>query len=145
MLYPISNTGKKSTFWQTFDTEDDYCTGCRNVSHCQQQQSYSGLRSPRQSNSTFFWNFKQLDILIENDSEQGSAKSVSAWPSVRKVPSSIPVVSSNPFSNFFPFSVATSSFKTEHWWIEGGAWGNERTVGLSSVTSHRRRIRTFTL
>ena len=29
-----------------FDSEDDYCTGCRNrVSHCQQQQSYSGLRT----------------------------------------------------------------------------------------------------
>ena len=26
-----------------FDSEDDYRTGCRNVSHCQQQQSYSGL------------------------------------------------------------------------------------------------------
>ena len=24
-----------------FDSEDDYCTGCSNVSHCQQQQSYS--------------------------------------------------------------------------------------------------------
>ena len=30
-----------------FDSEDDYCTGCRNMSHCQQQQSYSGLRSPK--------------------------------------------------------------------------------------------------
>ena len=39
-----------------FDSEDDYRTGCRNVSHCQQQQSYSGLRSPKQSNSTNFWN-----------------------------------------------------------------------------------------
>ena len=29
----------------TFDSEDDYCTGCRNVSHCQQQHSYSGLCS----------------------------------------------------------------------------------------------------
>ena len=28
-----------------FDAEDDYRTGCRNVSHCQQQQSYSGLCS----------------------------------------------------------------------------------------------------
>ena len=35
--------------------EDDYRTGCRNVTHCQQQQSYSGLRSPGRSNSTFFW------------------------------------------------------------------------------------------
>ena len=26
--------------------QDDYRTGCRNVSHCQQQQSYSGLHSP---------------------------------------------------------------------------------------------------
>ena len=37
-----------------FDSEDDYHTGCQNVSHCQQQQSYSGLHSPRQSNSTYF-------------------------------------------------------------------------------------------
>ena len=29
-----------------FDSEDDYYTGCRNVNHCQQEQSYSGLRSP---------------------------------------------------------------------------------------------------
>ena len=34
-------------------TNDDYRTGCRNVSHCQQQQSYPGLRSLRRSNSTF--------------------------------------------------------------------------------------------
>ena len=40
----------------TEDSEDDYHTGCRNVSHCQQQQSYSGLRSPGRSNSTYFWN-----------------------------------------------------------------------------------------
>ena len=39
-----------------FDSEDDYRTGCRNISHCQQQQSYSGLRSPGRSNSTF-WNY----------------------------------------------------------------------------------------
>ena len=38
-----------------FDSEDDYRTGCRNVSHCQ-QLSYSGLRSPGRSNSTYFWN-----------------------------------------------------------------------------------------
>ena len=37
-----------------FDSEDDYRRGCRNVSHCQQQQSYSGLRSPGRSNSTYF-------------------------------------------------------------------------------------------
>ena len=37
-----------------FDSEDDYRTGCQNVSHCQQQQSYSGLRSPGRSNSTYF-------------------------------------------------------------------------------------------
>ena len=38
-----------------FDPEDDHRTGCRNVSHCQQQQSYSGLRSPGRSNSTFWY------------------------------------------------------------------------------------------
>ena len=34
-----------------------YRTGCRNVSHCQQQQSYSGLRSPGlgRSYSTYLW------------------------------------------------------------------------------------------
>ena len=36
------------------DSEDDYRRGCRNVSHCQQQQSYAGLRSPGRSNSTYF-------------------------------------------------------------------------------------------
>ena len=35
------------------DSEDGYRTGCRNVSHCQ-QQSYSGLRSPGRSHSTYF-------------------------------------------------------------------------------------------
>ena len=36
--------------------KDDYCTGCRNVSHCQQQQSYSGLCSPGRSYSNYLWN-----------------------------------------------------------------------------------------
>ena len=44
------------TFSTHFDSEDDYLTGCRNVSHCQQQQSYSALRLPGRSNSTYFWN-----------------------------------------------------------------------------------------
>ena len=35
---------------------DDYRTGCWNVSHCQQQQSCSELRSPGRSNSTYLWN-----------------------------------------------------------------------------------------
>ena len=39
-----------------FDSGDDYHTGCRNISHCQQQQSYSRLHSSRQSNSTYSWN-----------------------------------------------------------------------------------------
>ena len=49
-----------------FDSEDDYCTGCRNVSHCQQQQSYSGLRSPGQSNSTYFWNDSWVQTFHNN-------------------------------------------------------------------------------
>ena len=36
--------------WYNF--EDDFCTGYRNVSHCQ-QQSYSGLHSPRRSCFTY--------------------------------------------------------------------------------------------
>ena len=47
-----------------FDSEDDYRAGCRNVSHCQQQQSYSGLRSPGQSNSTYFWSWFVIIIII---------------------------------------------------------------------------------
>ena len=27
------------------DSEDDYCTGCRNVSHRQEEESYTVLRS----------------------------------------------------------------------------------------------------
>ena len=40
-----------------FDSEDEYHTGCWNVSHCQ-QQSYSGLHSPTRSlysTSTYLW------------------------------------------------------------------------------------------
>ena len=49
--------GQTQMWWPDFglfDSEDDYRTGCWNVSHCQQQQSYSGLRSPGRSNSTYF-------------------------------------------------------------------------------------------
>ena len=42
-----------------FDSENDFRKGCRNVRHCQQQQSYSALRSPGRSYSTCF-NMKWL-------------------------------------------------------------------------------------
>ena len=45
-----------------FDSEDDYRTGCRNVSHCQRQQSYSGLRSPGQSTSTYLKTILALQL-----------------------------------------------------------------------------------
>ena len=35
--------------WQTalsLDSDDDFCSGCQNVSHCHRQQSFSGLSSP---------------------------------------------------------------------------------------------------
>ena len=56
-LYHVSWWYQQSINWRdttNFDSEDDYRTGCRNVSHCQQQQSYSALRSPGRSNSTSF-------------------------------------------------------------------------------------------
>ena len=34
------------------DSDDDFCSGCRNVSHCHRQQSFSGLLSPGRSNYT---------------------------------------------------------------------------------------------
>ena len=34
-------------------TKDDYCAGCQNITHCQ-QQSYSGLHSPRWSCCIYF-------------------------------------------------------------------------------------------
>ena len=37
------------------DSEDDYRASSRNASHCQQKQSYSGLRSPGGSYSTYLW------------------------------------------------------------------------------------------
>ena len=59
-LDPLNGTEKdcknKTDFnWITL-SEDDCSKGWRNVSHCQQQQSYSGLRSPRRWTSSFFWN-----------------------------------------------------------------------------------------
>ena len=57
-LYHVSwYNGRDTINWRDtthLDYEDDYRTGCRNVSHCQQQQSYSGLRSPGRSNSAYF-------------------------------------------------------------------------------------------
>ena len=46
--YSELNTSGKITclIFVQFDCEDDYRTGCRNVSNCEQQESYSGLRSP---------------------------------------------------------------------------------------------------
>ena len=46
-----------------FDSEDDYRTGCWNVSHCQQQQSHLGLRSPGRSCSTYSWNDSWVQTL----------------------------------------------------------------------------------
>ena len=36
----------------------------KNISHCQQKQSYSGLHSPRRSNSTYFWVHYSLNHVI---------------------------------------------------------------------------------
>ena len=46
---------KPGESWQGH-SKDDYHTGCGNVSHCQQHQSYSGLRWTGRSNTTYFWN-----------------------------------------------------------------------------------------
>ena len=40
----------------TYLDSEESRTGCRNISQCQQQQSYSGLRLPGRWNSTCFWN-----------------------------------------------------------------------------------------
>ena len=49
-LFNCGNRRDQLTF---VDFEDDYRAGCRNVSHCQQQQSYSGLRPPGRSYTTY--------------------------------------------------------------------------------------------
>ena len=49
MAWKKKKSGKKR------DCDDYYPTGCRNVRHCQQQQPYSGPRSPGRSNSTYLW------------------------------------------------------------------------------------------
>ena len=49
-----------------FDSEDDYRTGCWNVSHYQQQQSCSGLRSPGRSYSTHLWNDSWVQTFHSN-------------------------------------------------------------------------------
>ena len=41
--------------WQrtlSLDSDDDFHSGCRNVSHCHRQQSFSGLPSPGRSHYT---------------------------------------------------------------------------------------------
>ena len=41
--------------WQTklsLDSDDDFLSGCRNVSHCHRQQYFSGLPSPGRSHYT---------------------------------------------------------------------------------------------
>ena len=48
---------------EKYDSEDDYCTGCRNISHCQQQQSYLGLRSTGQSYSPHLGNDSWVQTL----------------------------------------------------------------------------------
>ena len=50
-----------------FDSEDYYRTGCQNVTHCQQQQSYSGLRSLGRSNSTYIYSFISLLLFNKNN------------------------------------------------------------------------------
>ena len=49
---------KPGESWQGH-SKDDYRTGCGNVSHCQQHQSYSGLGWTGRSNTTYFWNYLQ--------------------------------------------------------------------------------------
>ena len=43
-----------------FESKDDYRTGCRNVSHCQQQQSSLGLRAPYE----MIPGFKSVTLLL---------------------------------------------------------------------------------
>ena len=46
--------------WQTtlsLDTDDDFCSGCQNVSHCHRQQSFSGLPWPR-------WSHYSINFLL---------------------------------------------------------------------------------
>ena len=58
-----------------FGPEDDYCTGCRTVSHFR-QQSYSGLPSPGRSYSTclrkyfFFYGYGSLDV-VNSEGKEG--------------------------------------------------------------------------
>ena len=61
-----------------FDSEGDYGTGCRNASHCQQKQSYSGLRSRGQSYSTYLWKDPWVQTFHSNDSDGIFRKSSTA-------------------------------------------------------------------
>ena len=51
-----------------FDSEDDKLTCCRNASHCQ-QQSYSGLRSPGRSCSTYLYRVAPRLHLVNHQSQ----------------------------------------------------------------------------
>ena len=43
----IGRLDKLLTFHFSLDSEDDFCSGCRNVSQSHPKQSFSGLLSPR--------------------------------------------------------------------------------------------------
>ena len=64
---PIRSITRVSYNWH-FDSEDDYRTGCQNISHRQQQQSYSALRSSGRSCFTYLRVcFKFWDVISQNN------------------------------------------------------------------------------
>ena len=62
-----------------FDSEDDYSTGCRNVSHCQQQQFYSGIRSTGRLHSAYLWNDSWVQTFYSNKLDIISLSHFSFW------------------------------------------------------------------
>ena len=68
----------------SLDSDDDFRSGCRNVSHHYRQQSFSGLRSPGRSNYTikrkfvaYFAKFRKIRVFIKRPRREKSRESPS--------------------------------------------------------------------
>ena len=52
----VTSVGQRKNFFESSDSDDDFRSGCRNVSHHYGQQSFSGLHLPGRSNYTITCN-----------------------------------------------------------------------------------------
>ena len=73
------------TFHNSLDFDDDFRSGCRNVSQSHHKQSFSGLHSPGWSKFTYLWHDSWVQTIYKKTYETQWAKMVSNLPSVSRI------------------------------------------------------------